>query len=151
MSIQTIKQRVLEATKAKRAVERDVLRLVLGEVQTLESRNNKPLTDEQVDNLVRKVIQSNTETLGIFKGDPDDRYNKLVEENRILNELLPTTLTQPEIEAFFLNGDGPEFEQIRDAKSDGQAMGMAMKLLKASGQAVLGDDVKAVVAKIRSS
>lgn len=149
MLIERLKAQTKDAMKAGRTVERDILRLVVGEAQTLEARNNKVPSDEQVEKIIRKMIEGNQETINLSKNE--ESWAKLVEENKILEEWLPKTLTQEEIEAFFLNSDGPEFEQIQNAKNDGQAMGMAMKTLKSADQKVLGDDVKAVVAKIRTA
>ena len=41
--IEEIKQRIVQAMKNKNEVERDILKLVKGEVQTLETRQNKTL------------------------------------------------------------------------------------------------------------
>jgi len=147
--LQAMKAQMVLAMKAKNVTERDILRLVIGEVQSAEAKQNKSFTDEQIESVIRKQIKSNDEALTFVQAG-DERHTKLLDENVILNKLLPATLSQEEIEAFFLNSDGPEFEQIRDAKNDGQATGIAMKALKAADQKVLGDDVKAIIAKIRS-
>jgi uncharacterized protein len=41
-------------------------------------------------------------------------------------------------------------DAVRAAKSDGQAMGVAMKHLKAGGAVALADDVKKAVERIRA-
>ena len=146
--VEQIKTQMIAAMKGKRDVEKNILRLVMGEVQTLESRQNKSLTDENVYSIIRKLVQKNEETLELVQ---DDRKDKLLAENEVLNTLLPKTLSQEEIEAWFLNHNDPLFEMIRDARAEGQAIGIAMKALKADSQDVLGDDVKAVVVKIRNS
>ena len=142
MLVEKIKLRITEATKQKLPVERDVLRLVVGEVQTIEARNNKPVSDEQVESIIRKLIEANEETIQASSANQE----KLKQENEVLSQWLPKTLTQDEIESFLKAED----VDVTQAKNDGQAMGMAMKSLKSGDQKVLGDDVKAVVAKLRS-
>ncbi len=44
----------------------------------------------------------------------------------------------------------PLREELRAAKNDGQAMGVAMKALKAKGATTNPDDVKAAVASVRA-
>jgi uncharacterized protein len=139
MLLESIKKRSLEATKGRRVVERNVLRFVIGEVQLMEIRQKKTLPDEQIATIIRKTIENNKEALS---HRPDE---KLEQENRILTELLPSTLSQEEIESVLV----VQLESIRACGNDGQAMGVAMKHLKSSGVSVLGDDVKAVVSKLR--
>lgn len=146
--LQEMKAQMVLAMKAKNITERDILRLIISEVQSAEAKQNKTFTSEQIESVIRKLIKDNDESL-TFVQPGDERRTKLLEENLILNKLLPTTLSQEEIEVFLLKSDGPEFEQIQNAKNDGQATGIAMKSLKSANQKVLGDDVKAVVAKIR--
>ena len=131
--------------KSGRTVERDILRLILGEVQTLEAKSGKKIPEEKIESIIRKVIQSNEETISFSPSE------KLEEENKILSSFLPKTLTQDEIEAFFLNSSNAEYELIQSVKSEGQAIGLAIKTLKSNQLKVLGDDVKIVVEKIRNS
>jgi uncharacterized protein YqeY len=56
MLLDDIKKRVGEAIKAKNDVEREVLRLTLGELQTLEARNGHPATDDEAAQVIRKLI-----------------------------------------------------------------------------------------------
>lgn len=149
MLIETMKSRKIAAMKNKNIAEKNILGFVIGEIQTAEATQNKKFTDEQVESMIRKQIVNIDEELS-FLQEGDDRCKKLVLEKEILNEFLPVVLSQEEIEAFLLNSDGPEIEQIRNAEKDGQAVGIAIKVCKANNLKVLGDDVKAVVAKLRS-
>ena len=79
----------------------------------------------------------------------DPRYQKLSVENSILAGLLPKEWDEQTVEAFFLNHDDPIFEQIQKAAKEGQAVGVAMKALKAANAPVDSKVVAAVVKKIR--
>jgi uncharacterized protein YqeY len=143
MLIDTIKARAAEAMKSKDAVATTVLRVALGEIQTVEARTNKALTDDEAQAIVRKLVKSNEETIAASQGDVKVTLER---ENVILLGLLPKSLSVDEIAEKL----APVVVQIRDAKNDGQATGVAMKHLKASGAAVQGSDVTAAVKRLRS-
>jgi hypothetical protein len=69
----------------------------------------------------------------------------LARENAILLGLLPATLTPDQI----VEKLGSVAADVRAAKNDGQATGVAMKHLKSMGTAVQGNDVTAAVKKMR--
>ena len=138
--ITAIKAEVRNALAEKKDVKKNILRFVLGEAQTLEVRTNQPVSDEQVYNIIRKTIQANNETL--TKGPSE----KLDEENQILSALLPQVWSLDEIEAFL----NPSLQSISEAKSDGQAIGVAMKALKAVSAPINNADVGVVVKKLRT-
>lgn len=143
MMIQKLKDDLKAAMLAKDELRKNILRVVLGELQLIEARNQQ-VNDEKVCGVIKKLIASNEETLAAGGAQ------KLAEENKILATYLPSYWSVVEIEAFFLNREGPEFEQIRDAKSAGQATGIAMKTLKTVGAPVQGVDVTAFVEKVRA-
>jgi hypothetical protein len=139
-----MKTRMLEAMKAKRTVEKDILRVALGEVQTIESRSAEDASDEAVGKILRKLMKSNDESLAASE-DPAQRA-VLEEENAVLSSLLPQTLSPQEIVAAL----EPVKEAVLAAGNDGQATGVAMKHLKGSGAAVEGKDVSAAVRSMRA-
>jgi uncharacterized protein YqeY len=141
--IDDIKSRIAGAMKAGDAVARDVLRLALGEIQTLEARKNAPASDDEAAAAVRKLIKSNEETLGLT--NEGERAAVLRREIELLSELLPKRLSVEEIVAALAS----QHDSIKAAKNDGQATGIAMKHLKASGMSVSGSDVGAAVKQIR--
>ena len=144
MLVDDLKKQITGAMKSGDVVARDVLRLALGEIQTAEARKSAPATEEEAVAALRKLIKSNEETLGLTTDD--GRASTLRREIEVLSALLPKQLTVDEIVANL----APEHEAIKAAKNDGQATGIAMKHLKASGAAVSGNDVGAAVKKIRS-
>src|SRR5687767_965161 len=144
MLLDEIKARITRAVKEKDEVSRDVLRLAFGEVQTSEARNERPLRDEEVAAILKKLVKSNEETLALA-GD-GERATTLRRENEVLSSLLPKALTADQI----VEALASQVDAIKAAKADGQAMGVAMKHLKSLGAAVEAADVTAAVKKLRS-
>lgn len=143
MLIDELKRRITVALKAGNTVEKEVLRVALGEIQIADARGTT-VTDELVATVLRKLIKSNEETLASTVVEADKQ--RLAEENVILASLLPKSLGVAEIVAA-LAGIHAE---IKAAGNDGQATGVAMKQLKAAGAAVNGKDVTLAVKQIRA-
>jgi uncharacterized protein YqeY len=121
----------------------------------MQSRTGKPVTDAQATDIVRKIIHSNEEAIKMATPPAHEAGNvayaqKLAEENNILNDLVPQLWNESEIVAFFSKTGNADFLKIREAKSDGQATGVAMKALQAVAAPVKGTDVSAAVRKIRT-
>lgn len=139
-----IRKQVIAAMKAKDTVAKDVLRVAQGDIELAETRQGKALTEDQQQQILRKLIKSNQETLAAVT-DPDQKA-KLELEIVLLDKLLPKTLTVDEIVAAL----EPVKSDIAAAGNDGQATGVAMKHLKPQGLTVDGKDVAAAVKAIRS-
>ncbi len=143
MLVDTIRARAKEAMKARREVEREILRVALGEIQTEEARGTT-IGDADAERIVRKIIKSNRETLDMTTAA--DKQAILREEIAVLESLLPQRLGVEQIVAAL----GEVAAEIRAAKADGQAVGVAMKLLKSKGAPVDGKDVAAAVKQLRA-
>jgi uncharacterized protein YqeY len=139
-----IKKLRMDAIKARDTIAKEVLGVALGEIETNAARAGGPASDEDAAQVVRKLVKSNQETLAA--SDDAEQKATLERENAILLALLPQTLGPGEIAALL----EPVREEIRAAKSDGQATGVAMKHLKASGSSVSGKDVSEAVKKLRA-
>jgi uncharacterized protein YqeY len=139
-----IKKRVMQAMKEKRDVEKEVLRVALGEIQTAGARAGKDLGDDEAAQIVRKLVKSVEETLGMTT----DAAKKatLEQEIAVLQALLPKGLSIDEI----MEKLAPVRDGIKAAGNDGQATGVAMKHLKSLGVTVPGNDASQAVKKIRS-
>jgi uncharacterized protein len=141
--IEEIKKRALLAMKARNTVEKEVLRVALGEIQVAEARASG-ISDDEIHAIIKKLVKSNQETLELSANDEQKRI--LSEEIAILESLLPQTLSVEEI-VERLDGLAQE---LRAAKSSGQATGLAVKYLKSSNASVNGKDVAVAVERIRS-
>lgn len=133
------------AMKAGKQVEKNILRLAVGEIQTAETRTAEDLPDAEVERILRKLIKSIGESL---EATPDAaKQEGLREEIGVLERYLPKTLSPEEIAAAL----EPVRDQVLAAGNDGQATGVAMKHLKSAGAVVEGKDVSQAVRAMRSA
>lgn len=144
MLVDEIKKHAAGAAKQNDTVARDVLRLALAEIQTAEARKNAALSEEDAIAALRKLIKSNEETLVALPKD-DARVAQLKREIDVLAALLPAQMTAEQIIAALAD----QAAAIKAAGNDGQATGIAMKHLKATGASVNGPTVSAAVKQIR--
>jgi uncharacterized protein YqeY len=144
MLVDEIKARMFRAMKAGNVVEKEILRVAIGEITTDSAREGRRGDDDEARAIVRKLIKSNDESLA--SGPPAERRAVLEEENRILAEFLPKSLGVDEI----VSALAPVHAAIKAAGNEGQATGVAMKHLKSSGAAVNGKDVAAAVQRVRA-
>jgi uncharacterized protein YqeY len=142
MLLEEVKRRVLAALKAGRSLEKEILRVALGELQTIEARKGE-ISDDEAAAVIRKLIKSNRETLELAR--TDEQKTTLEQEIVILETLLPKALDAEGVAAALASVK----DAIRAAASDGQATGIAMKTLKAQGTTVDGKLVGDVVKKLR--
>jgi uncharacterized protein YqeY len=143
MLIDTLRAAAAQAMKSKDSVTTTVLRVALGEVQTAEARANRPLQDDEVHAILRKLVKSNEETMAVAA---QDVRATLERENAILTTFLPAALSPEQIAEKL----APVADAIRAAKNDGQATGIAMKHLKANGVSAPGNEVGAAVKRMRT-
>lgn len=128
----------------KNTMRRDLLKVVLGELQTAAARTGDALDDEQAQQIIRKMVKSNHEMAELNKRPGVAEQMKA--ELEILESLLPRTLSVDEIVAALQ----PVADGVRAAGNDGQATGVAMKHLKSTGAVVEGKDVGVAVKQMRS-
>jgi uncharacterized protein YqeY len=138
-----VKRRMMAAMKAGDVIEKEILRVVRGELDTAESRSDGPLSQEESERIVRKIIKNNEETLSHMQDDAE--RSTLIREVEILSSLLPKMPSVDELKAHL----AAVLEQIRAAGNDGQATGVAMKHLKTVGVASDGKTVGAAVKALR--
>ena len=143
MLLEAIKAQMFKAMKAGNTVEKEILRVAVGEITTDRAREGRKGDDAEAQTILRKLIKSNDETLAA--GVDDAKKATLTEENRILSEFLPKSLDVDAIVAAL----APVADAIKAAGNEGQATGVAMKLLKSNGAVVQGKDVAAAVKKLR--
>ena len=139
---QKLRDNVAASIKQGNALERNLLRTVIGEVQRKEAKVE--LTDEQVVAVIKKMRASNLETMEKL-GAGTVGAERLAEENVILEDYIPKTMSVEQIA-----------EALREictklvgAPNDGPATGMAVGFLKKQGLTAEGKDVVQVVKKMR--
>ena len=143
--IETLRARALASMKAKDGVATTILRLAQSEVQALEARLARPLTDDEAFGALRKLVKSNQETLAASSGDAE-KSAVLKREIELLEDLLPKGMSAADIAAAL----APVADAIKAAANDGQATGVAMKHLKAAGGTFSGQDVGLAVKRVRA-
>jgi uncharacterized protein YqeY len=144
MLLDAIKAKMFSAIKAGNTVEKEILRVAVGEITTEQARPGRKGSDDEVEAILRKLVKSNEESLAA--GLAPEREAVLREEIGILSAFLPKNLSVDEIVSTL----SPVAEGIRAAGNDGQATGVAMKHLKSTGAVVSGKDVSEAVRRLRS-
>ena len=143
MLVEQLRSRLKDAMKQRKVTEKEILRVALGEIDTLASRQSTPLTDAEVQAVLRKLVKSNEETLNATSDAAVQAT--LNEENAVLRSLLPQTLDVAQIVAAL----APVADQIAAANAAGPATGIAMKHLKGLAVNVEGKDVAQAVSRLR--
>jgi uncharacterized protein YqeY len=144
MLLDDIKARMFRAMKAGNVLEKEILRVAVGEITTEAARDGRRGDDDEARAILRKLMKSNEESLAA--SPPEERRAALLEENRILAEFLPKTLGIDDI----VTALAPVRDALRAAANEGQATGVAMKHLKSSGASVNGKDVAEAVKRVRA-
>jgi len=122
-------------------IEKNILRLVLGEIQLRCSVAGA--TEDDKMNIVRKIIKGIDTSLEAIKDDParQEEVTNLSTEKAILERYLPKSMTQEELQQFLKDNS----VEILITMGEGKAIGTVVKALKASGKTADIMVVKAVV------
>jgi len=126
-NLEKIKNDLLLARKSKDEIRSSILRLVVSEYELDINRGNKPI----IDNVIKKIIQSNNEVIEVSKDLPSPNLNMLDivdKENVILKSYLPTYLTEQEVHNYL--------DQIELTDNFGKNMGILVKFFKTKDIAV---------------
>jgi len=145
-----MKQRMIECVKNGNSQERDVLRTLVGEIQSKSIGSGKEITDEVVEKTLVSFKENALECAKYaHQDDPADAVDSLEAnfEVAIYDKYLPQYETVESIITLL----APSQKQLQSAKADGPATGMAMGILKKSGAKVQGKDVKTAVETIRNA
>ena len=143
MLVDQIKARMFQAIKTGAHLEKEILRVAVGEITTEAARPGRQGSDEEAQAILRKLVKSNEETLA--STTDETKRTTLLKENEILAGFLPKSMTPDEILAALASVAA----QIKAAPSDGQATGLAMKQLKSIGAIVNGKDVGVAIKELR--
>jgi uncharacterized protein YqeY len=129
-TLESLKVDITQAVKERDQIKSSILKLVYSECER---------TGSTVEKISEKLIESNDETLKYREND------KLTRENEILKTLVPKKISQGDILMVIMDSS----DKIKEG-SEGQAVGIAMKILKEKGLTANGADVKIVVQRMRS-
>lgn len=143
MLIDDVKQQVIQAMRDRDTERRDLLKVVLGEMQTAAARLSEDLPDADAQRIIRKMVKSNQEMAEL--SDRPGVAEKMKAEIQVLETLLPKTLNIDQI----IEALAPVLDAVKSAGNDGQATGVAMKHLKSTGAAVDGKDVGQAIKRVR--
>src|SRR5512145_196591 len=105
MLLDEIKARMFKAMKAGNVVEKEILRVAVGEITTQAARAGATGSDEESQAIVRKLMKSNEESLAVI--EDAEKRSALELEIRILADLLPQSLSVEQIVA--------ALDMVRDA------------------------------------
>ena len=146
--ITEVKDRIKECMIKANSFERDVLKTVLGEIQTIKSRTGK-MDDDGVIKVFKKFKQGVEETIELLEKEGCGQDNShLKVEIEVYDRFIPAVMSVDSIVKILYHFT----DKIKNAKSDGQATGMAMGFLK-NDKVVIpvdGKDVATAVKQIRS-
>lgn len=143
MLLETMKRLLIVAIKEKDEARRDILRLVIADVEADHKRKDD---DKWAESVIRKHFKNNDEALAFYANQECLEAQKLSTQTICLNSLLPKTLTVAEIREALKEIEG----DLVSCDNDGKAMGMAVGFFKKRGDSVLGEHVKGVVTFIRT-
>lgn len=95
MTNEELQQEMIAAMKAKDKVRLSIIRQVKAEVKNIEVNERRDVTEEDVNNMIKRLIKQTGETLemSIKAGNDQDRTDNLTEQVKILESLLPAQLT----------------------------------------------------------
>jgi uncharacterized protein YqeY len=141
--LEDVKKRMMAALKSGDVVEKEILRVAVGEIETAASRV-ETFDDESTRGILRKLVKSNEETIS-FETDGEKKA-VLEREIAILKGFLPQSMSVDAI----VEALAPVRDAVRAAGNDGQATGVAMKHLKTLAAVVGGKDVAEAVKKVRA-
>lgn len=132
--LEKIENELLEAMRAHDELKRDTLRMLKSSVKNAEIEKGQALNEEEVVAVIRKELKRRNEAIESYKAanKPDEQAQE-EQEAKILNEYLPSQMSEEEVRSFVTNflKNNPT-----DASKIGQAMGQLSGQLK--GEADMG-------------
>ena len=145
MIVEKAKLQLREAMKAQKTNTKNILRVVLGDLETAELQKKRPLTSDEEMKVVYKRIQSNKEVIAM--DGTDSMRETLKQEIAALHELVPVQITEDEIEHLL---SLHALSNIVNEANGGKAIGLANKALAELKVQADGKLVKTVVERLRA-
>ena len=96
--LNAIREKSIEARKAKDSLASSLLVTLLSEVSIVGKNAGRETTDAEAVAVVKKFINNNRETLGVVLHLDEQRANSIAQEITILEQFLPKQLTTDELD-----------------------------------------------------
>ena len=95
MTNEELHEQMVAAMKAKDKVRLSIVRQVMGEVKNIEVNERRDATEEDVNNMIKRLIKQTNETLEMSRKAANDqeRTDTLAQQVEILESLLPAQLS----------------------------------------------------------
>lgn len=138
-----IKEQIVKAMKSGDILSRDILKYTVSEIHAAQSRSKKGISEEEEQRIIRKIIITNDANMEY--ANSQEKLDILKKENEILMAFLPVVMNKKEIIEFLK----PYYLDIKNCRSDGQAIGIAIKAIKCDEKTADGNTVTEVVKEIR--
>lgn len=141
-----IQQSVKDSLKSGERGAVSALRVVLGEIQEIESREGKEASEERVHKIIQKQIEGNND-LKKHTSSPDITES-VDNANKLLEAFLPKYMSSDEI-VDYVKQDRDLHNQIIESDGEGPATGVLMKAAKQKGLNIQGKEAKEAIYKIK--
>lgn len=101
MTNEELHKEMIAAMKAKDKTRLSIIRQVMGEVKNIEVNERRDATEEDVTNMVKRLIKQTNETLemSIKAANNQERTDTLTQQVEILKSLLPAQVEGEELAA----------------------------------------------------
>ena len=138
------------AMKEKRNADKEILRVAIGEIQSVESREGS-ITEEKCQKILKKMINNTQQNLDQYSDKmTEDQIEQAKNEMLVLDDFVDRTLTKEEVVSYLnLSSDPSAGLAIMNEPNVGKAIGLAMKYFKKIGDSVDGKVVAEVVKKMK--
>jgi len=137
----------MKSSDEQAVFERNLIRFLIGEVQRTAKNDDVP--DDDVKKILKKAVENNRILIAELdkrSGIGESARLKAIRENEYLIKMLPGLLQAGDLN----NAIATISIDICNAKSHGQAVGMANKYLKEKNIDCFGEELKELVAVIRT-
>ncbi|AEB07848.1 GatB/YqeY domain-containing protein [Coriobacterium glomerans PW2] len=92
---------MIAAMKSKDKTRLSIVRQVMGELRNIEVNERRDITEQDVSNMIKRLIKQTGETLEMSKraGNDEERTARLAEQVSILESLLPEQVSGEKLRA----------------------------------------------------
>lgn len=137
-----LRAKLMEARVNKNSLAKNILGVVLGDIQNLSSK--KDLSESDKFSVITKLIKNNTQSIDSLP-DNDSRKKELIEEITILESILPPKISRENIVSFIREKKIP-----LDKNNLNKSIGLTAKSLKNENIFFDNDDVRTAVVECLS-